>query len=472
MSQAKLDASRLASSNPSAYRSPTSATVSADRFALDLRTLAIAGEKHVPTDLRAARNIATMWARSISRGAADCWRWETEPGPRSRERRNGMPRSFRYFPSFLLLAAGLATATPAAAQRAPSGPPAVGVTKAQTLPITESSAFVGRIQAPGRVDLVARVTAFLQEQKFVEGAEVKPGDLLYQLERGPFAADLAAKQGAVDQAKAQTQLSGLTLGRAQTLLNTPAGQQSTVDTALATQLSNQALLAEAQAQLDASKINLDYTEIRSPIAGKIGRTSVTIGNVVTPSSGALATIVSQDPMYVVFPISERTALELRQKYATNGGFNAVVIHLKLPDGRMYSQTGHLNFVDNTIAQNTDTITLRGTIANPAIDTVNGNALRELIDGQFVNVLIEGVEPVDLLAIPRAAVLSDQQGNFVYTLDADNKVVVTRVTLGQSSGTLVTIVSGLKPGETVITEGLQRARPGLTVNPAPAAGAAP
>ena len=382
-----------------------------------------------------------------------------------------MPRDLKRLACLLTFAA-LLSATPASAQRAPAGPPAVGVTKAQTLPITETSSFVGRIQATSRVDLVARVTAFLEQRKFIEGAEVKPGDLLYQLERGPFAADVAAKQGAVQQAQSQVQLSTLTLQRAQTLLNTPAGQQSTVDTALATQLSNQALLAEAQAQLDASKINLDYTEIHAPIAGKIGRTAVTIGNVVSPSSGVLATIVSQDPMYVVFPISERSAEELRQKYATKGGFNAVVIHLKLPDGRTYAQTGHIDFVDNTIAQNTDTITLRGTIANPPIDTVNGNALRELTDGEFVSVLIEGVEPVDLLAIPRAAVLSDQQGNFVYTVDADNKVVVTRVTLGQTSGALVTIVSGLKPGDSVITEGVQRARPGQPVNPAPAAGATP
>jgi len=379
-----------------------------------------------------------------------------------------MLRDFRRFQKLLVFPALLAAVLPASAQRAPPGPPAVGVTKAEALPIKETSSFVGRIQAPSRVDLVARVTAFLQEQKFVEGAEVKPGDLLYQLERGPFAADLAAKQAVVAQTQAQLTLSALTLGRSESLLGGPAGQQSTVDAARATQLSNQALLAQAQAQLDASKINLDYTEIRSPIAGKIGRTSVTIGNVVSPSSGALATIVSQDPMYVVFPISERTAVELRQKYVPEGGFKAVVIQLKLPDGRMYSQTGHLDFVDNTIAQNTDTITLRGTIANPVIDAGGANTLRELTDGEFVNVIIEGVQPVKLLAIPRAAVLSDQQGNFVYTLGADNKVVVTRVALGEDSGALATVVSGLKSGDLVITEGVQRARPGQAVNPAPAA----
>ena len=370
-----------------------------------------------------------------------------------------------------LLLALLALATPTAAQRPPSGPPAVGVIRAETLPITETNSFVGRIQAINRVDLVARVTAFLDDQKFVEGAEVKPGELLYQLERGPFAADVAAKQASVEQAQAQLQLSGLTLGRATTLLNTPAGQQSTVDTARATQLTNEALLAAAQAQLDASKINLAYTEIKSPIAGKIGRTAVTPGNVVSPSSGVLATIVGQDPMYVIFPISERTALELRQKYMSVG-FKAVVIRLLLPDGRLYGQTGHLDFVDNTIAPNTDTITLRGVIPNPPIESLNGNTVRELTDGEFVTVQLEGVAPVDLLAIPRAAVMSDQQGDFVYTIGEGNKAAVTRVKLGQTSGTLVTILSGLEPGASVVTEGIQRVRPGQPVNPAPAAGAAP
>jgi membrane fusion protein (multidrug efflux system) len=358
----------------------------------------------------------------------------------------------------------VAIATPAAAQRPPSGPPAVGVIKAELQAITESSEFVGRIQAISRVDLVARVSAFLDEQKFVEGAEVKPGELLYQLERGPFAADVAAKQASLQQAQAQLQLSSLTLTRAQTLLNTPAGQQSTVDNARATQLSNEALVAGAQAQLDASKINLGYTEIRAPIAGKIGRTAVTPGNVVSPSSGILATIVGQDPMYVVFAISERTALELRQKYAANGGFKAVVVHLKLPDGREYGQAGNVDFVDNTISTNTDTITLRGQIPNPKIGDVG---LRELTDGEFVTVQLEGVAPVDLLAIPRAAVMSDQQGDFVYTVGAENKAVVTRVKLGQTSGTLVSILSGLQAGDSVITEGIQRVRAGQPVNPGPA-----
>src|SRR5207248_5308311 len=120
----------------------------------------------------------------------------------------------------------------------------------------------------------------------------------------------------------------------------------------------------AQAQLHQSQINLDYTEIRAPIDGRIGRTSMTIGNVVSPTTGVLATIVSPDPMYVVFPVSVRRILELRDRYADKGGFDAVKIKLRLPNGRMYDQVGKLDFVDIRVARDTDTIVLRGTIANP------------------------------------------------------------------------------------------------------------
>ena len=357
----------------------------------------------------------------------------------------------------------------AAAQTPARSPPAVGVIRAERQPITESSEFVGRIQAPERVALVARDTAFLEQQLFTEGAEVKKGDLLYVLEQPPFQADLAAKQATVQQLQAQLQNATISYNRAVTLLHTPAGQQSNVDNARATMLSYAAQVANAQAQARQSEINLGYTEIRAPIGGKIGRTSVTIGNVVSPSSGTLTTIVSQDPMYVVFPISLRTGLELRERYANKGGFGAVLIRLRLPDGRTYGQTGTLNFVDNTISQSTDTIILRGTIANPPLhETKIGNAtVRELADGEFVTVLLEGVEPVEVLTIPRAAVLSDQQGDFVYTVDAQNHAQQTRIQLGQSTPSTATVLSGLTEGQLVVVDGVQRVQPGQPVSPGPA-----
>ena len=196
--------------------------------------------------------------------------------------------------SALLVSVLLAT-SPALAQMPGGGPPAVGTTLAGLQAIAETTEINGRIQAVGRVDLTARVTAYLQEQLFVEGAEVKKGDLLFRLERPPFEADAEAKRAAVAQAEAQLDYADLALGRAEQLLKTNAGSQSTADNARSAQKSAAAQLRLAKAQLRQSEINLGYTEIRAPIDGRIGRIQVTPGNVVGPSSGALATVVSLDP---------------------------------------------------------------------------------------------------------------------------------------------------------------------------------
>jgi membrane fusion protein (multidrug efflux system) len=369
----------------------------------------------------------------------------------------------------VLLALASLAPLPAAAQMGGGGPPAVGVVKVTEQPITETDEFVGRVEATDRVALVARVTGFLEKRLFTEGTEVKPGDLLYQIEKPPFEADVQAKTAAVAQAKAVLLNASITLGRATQLLNTPAGQRSTVDDATATQQSQAATLLAAQAQLQISNINLGYTDIKAPISGKISRTAVTIGNVVGPTSGTLATIVSQDPMYVYFPIAVRAAYELRDRYASKGGSAAVVIKLKLPDGRTYNQVGHLDYIAPTIAQNTDTITLRATIANPLLPYTSGDhpSDRELTDGQFVTVLVQGVTPITALAIPQSAVLSDQQGSYVWVVGAGNKAEMRRVTLGQTVGALATVTTGLKEGETIVSDGLQRVRPNQPVSPAPA-----
>jgi membrane fusion protein, multidrug efflux system len=358
----------------------------------------------------------------------------------------------------------------AEAQPAPAAPPAVGVMEAVKRPVTESSEFLGRIEAPNQVSVVARVTAFLEKRSFIEGAEVKTGDPLYELERGPFEADLESKKAQVAQLQATLVNAKLTTDRARTLLGGPAGQQSTYDAAVANQQSLEAQIQAAQAQVQLSQINLDYTEIHSPIDGKIGRTAVTEGNVVSPSSGVLTTIVSQDPMYVTFPVSVREGLALRERYATRGGFKAVIIRIRLPDGRLYNQTGQLNFVNNTIAQNTDTIALRGVIPNPTLHDdpgAPGGTVRELTNGEFVTVSLEGVEPVEVLAIPRSAVLSDQQGDYVFIVGPDNKAEQRRIQLGQSTPTVAAVMSGISLGDKVIVEGLQKVRPDQPVSPGPA-----
>ncbi|MGC2199822.1 MAG: efflux RND transporter periplasmic adaptor subunit [Stellaceae bacterium] len=356
----------------------------------------------------------------------------------------------------------------AGAQPAPAGPPAVGVVRVARQEITQSNEFVGRIQSIGRVSLVARVSAFLEKREFVEGAEVKKGDLLYLLEQPPFQAQVDFNKANVAQLEAQYTFAAQQLARAEYLLKTPAGQQQNVDQTISNERSLAAQVASAKAQLETAEINLGYTEIRAPIDGKISATAVTEGNVVSPTSGTLATLVSQDPMYVNFPVAVRTALELRDKYVPKGGFNAVVIRLRLPTGKIYDQMGHLDYVSPTIDQNTDTITLRGVIPNPVVAKLSDQApLRALTDQEFVTVLLEGVQPVSVLAIPRAAVLSDQQGDYVYVVDAQNKAQRRPIQLGQSTPSTAVITSGLTEGELVISEGLQRVRPGEVVSPGPA-----
>jgi membrane fusion protein (multidrug efflux system) len=348
------------------------------------------------------------------------------------------------------------------AQMPGGAPPAVGIVPAKRQSITESTEYTGRIMATQRVNLIARVAAFIDEVLFKEGAEVKKGDLLYRLEQGPFRADVQAREAAVAQFKAQLQNAQVTLGRAQALIKTPAGQQSAVDAALAAELALEAQVQGAQAQLQQAKINFDYTEIRAPIDGKIGRTAVTPGNYVSPSTGTLVSIVSQDPMFVVFPVPTRTALDLQSKSAEKRSDDQL-IRIRLPDGKMYDHVGALDFVDNSVGGNTDTMILRGVISNPRLTRFRGG-IRTLVDGELVTVILEDSEKTDAIAIPRAAVLSDQEGDYVYVIGADNKAMQRRIKLGQSTPAFAAVVSGLTEGENVVVDGIQRVRPGQVVAP--------
>jgi membrane fusion protein (multidrug efflux system) len=363
------------------------------------------------------------------------------------------------------LVLALLAAVDAGAQQRPAPPPAVGVVAATRQPTVQSSEYTGRVQATNRVSVVARVSAFLEQVLFTEGAEVKEGDLLYRLDQRPFEADQQAKEAAVQQFQAQLANAQAVLDRAHALKGTPAYQPSAVDTATANAAALKAQVLGAEGQLQQAEINLAYTQIRAPIAGRIGRTAVTVGNFVGPASGVLCTIVSQDPMYVVFPVATRTVLELQRRSAHQAG--ALVIRLRLPDGRLYPERGRLDFIDNTVAGSTDTVTLRGVIANPLVRGAAAG-VRELIDNELVTVILEDVQPTEAIAIPRSAVLADQEGDYVFVVGADSKAEQRRVQLARSSTPAVAIVAtGLKDGEKVIVEGIQRVRAGQAVSPGPA-----
>jgi membrane fusion protein, multidrug efflux system len=349
------------------------------------------------------------------------------------------------------------------------------VSRAERRPVTESAEFTGRIEAVNRVDIRARVTGFLQERAFQEGQEVRAGSVLFRIERAPFEAALEQARANVASAQAQLENARVALQRARELRQTGAGTQVAFDNAQAQERTANAQLLGAQAAVRIQEIELAYTEIVSPIDGKIGRASLTPGNVVSPNlTEPLATVVSQDPMRVAFTVSTRAASELRNRYEGRGGAAAVLVRVRMPSGEVYPHPGRIDFVDTQIDRNTDSILVRALVPNPRRDVVpiGQPGDRELIDGQFVTVSVEGAEPVQAIVLPRASVLQDQGGSYVLVVDGEGRAQRRPVRLGRTVNVDVVVEEGLQGGETVIVDGLQRVRPGQPVNPAPASGPAP
>jgi membrane fusion protein (multidrug efflux system) len=362
-----------------------------------------------------------------------------------------------------LLAAALALfiAGPVLAGQKPAPTPQViqvGVVQAGRQGVTPGLEFVGRVEAIERVEIRARVTGFLQEVQFKEGDTVKEGAPLYLIERPPFEAAVQEARGTLLQAQATYANATQQRQRAEELVKTNATPVATLDQRVAEEKSAQGSVVKADADLRTANINLGYTEITAPITGKIGRTSVTKGNVVGPDSGPLAMIVSQDPMYVTFPVSQREFLTLRAEFP-NQSRETVLVKLRFANGSPYPHDGRVNFVDVRVDKATDTITVRATVPNP--DGV-------LVDGQFVRVRVEGEKPDEKVVVPQAALLADQEGPYVFVVE-DGKAVVKRLKLGAELGRNVAVERGLSGGEQVVVDGLQTLRPGAAVVASPAQG---
>lgn len=341
-------------------------------------------------------------------------------------------------------------------------PPAVTVAPAVRKDVTRSAEFVGRIRAIDKVELRARVEGFLQARDFTEGQNVKSGDLLFVIEQDPYQAALEQQQANLASAQAQVTNTSQQLARARELSRNQNVSQATVDQRVAEDAAARADVLRYQAAVRAAEINLGYTEIRAPISGRIGQATVTPGNLVAPASGVLATIVSEDPIYITFPISQRILLNIQRSGAIESASQAVV-RIKLADGSLYPQPGRINFLDNQVNQGTDTILVRAQFPNP-----DGR----LVDGQFATVVVEAEQPQQALVVPQAALQVDQAGPFLLVVSADNKVEERRVTTGASQEGEIVIQSGVQEGDSVIVQGGQRVRPGQTVRPTPAAAAAP
>jgi membrane fusion protein, multidrug efflux system len=352
-----------------------------------------------------------------------------------------------------VLAIGAAAFT-ASAQPAP---PAVLVAAAQLRDVSGTAEFVGRVKAIDKVELRARVDGFLGPWLFKEGDLVKAGQTVFTLDPAPFEATLAERKAAAESASAALDYADLQARRGRELIKTKTIPQQQLDERESTLIKARASLDQAKAAQQAAEVDLSYTQIKSPIAGRIGQAAYSPGNLVGPNSGVLATVVKDDPIQVVFNVSQRQLIETRRDLPQDQ-FAQVVARLRLADGSTYGQPGKLDFVGVQADPNTDSIPLRAVFPNPK---------DMLADGMSVRVILEIGKPVEALVIPQSAIAQDQAGTYVFVVDAQNKAIMRPVKVEmQRDGTAV-VKDGLAAGDRVIVQGQARVRPGLTVAPSAA-----
>jgi membrane fusion protein (multidrug efflux system) len=358
--------------------------------------------------------------------------------------------------SGVLFAAALAA--PALAQQTPPAAPpavAVGVVAAEKKAINQQADFVGRVTAVERVEIKARIEGYLEEVLFKEGDLIKAGAPLYRIEKGTYEAAVQQAQGELERSKASLTLAAVQRERAVELLSKGAGTVVARDQAVAAESQAKGAMLTNEANLRNAQINLGYTDIVSPINGRIGRSALTKGNVVRPDSGVLTEIVSQDPMYVEFPVSQRDFLQMQER-GNQSQIGSIKLRVRFANGKVYDQVGSINFVNVKVDRATDTILVRGDIPNPT---------GQLTDGQFVQVVLESGTPTEKVLIPQAALITDQQGIYVFAVQ-DGKAVVKRVKTGGVSGAQIIVDEGVAAGDEIIVQGLQTVRAGAAVKASP------
>jgi len=353
-----------------------------------------------------------------------------------------------------IVAAMVVSSAAVVAQDATSARPSVVVASVGSAEDGDRGRYVGRVVADISVDLVARVEGFLEKQAYTDGGFVKTGDLLFVIEQGLYQADVDSAQADLEGAQATLKNSTVDLERQKVLLSKGDVPQSTVDSATAEVAADQASVDEAKASLETAKINLGYTEIRSPIDGRVSQAYVDVGNLVDSSTGTLATVNTVDPINVDFYVSEKALISDRERGLIGDDGTMLNAKLTLADGIEYGSVGKVTYVDTVVQESSDTIRLEATFENPK---------GVLVPGQFVHVTLSDAEPQKVLTVPQSAVQLDSKGHFVYVVDSDDKIERRDITLGNQLGTSWAVTSGLQKDEKVVVQGLQRVSPGDVVN---------
>lgn len=347
-----------------------------------------------------------------------------------------------------------------------SAPPPPPVTAASPLvkKITEYDEFTGRYEATARVEVRARVSGYLQSINFADGATVKQGDVLFVIDPRPYQATVDSAKADLASAQARLDLAKVQLDRAQSLVAQSNVSRSSYDQAVQERRAAEAAVAQTTAALQSAQLNLDFTQVKAPMAGRVSNRRVDIGNLVTgdPSSTLLTTIVALDPIYFEFDMSESDYLAY-QRAVVAGKLpstrdNQTIVQTRLPDEQDWPHGGTMNFVDNQLDPGSGTIRARAILDNKD---------QFITPGQFGRIRLPGSNEYDAILIPDSAILTDQSNRIVMTVKDDGTVEPKIIRPGPTQpGGLRIVREGLTAQDKVIINGLVRARPGGKVTAQP------
>jgi membrane fusion protein (multidrug efflux system) len=334
-------------------------------------------------------------------------------------------------------------------------PPLVKVVEVSLENAKSPEKYVGHVEAIVSIHLRARVEGYLETVNFQEGSFVQEGKLLYMIEQHPYKARVDSAKAKVIQAEADLFKAENFLRRLRSA-QPESVSQTDLDDAKAARDSARGKLQEAKANLKLAEIDLDYTTIEAPMAGRIGKSFYKKGDLVTPSSGPLSEIVSIDPIRVLFSVSEKHLCIIQNAFSdakNHAGHRKLSVNITFPDNFEYPQNGRIEFIDNKMDPDTGTIAVWALFDNP-----DGR----LVPGEYVKVFVQSAEPDMQPAIPQVAVQRDRQGAFVFVVNSNNEVEKRRIQTGELIGDQYIVKSGLIKGETVIVQGIQKVSPGMTV----------
>ncbi|MCF1445764.1 efflux RND transporter periplasmic adaptor subunit [Agrobacterium vitis] len=357
----------------------------------------------------------------------------------------------------------MSAAATAASAAAPAPAVPVTVSKVSSRNFTHWELFSGRLEAVERVDVRPRVGGAIQSVHFREGALVKAGDLLFTIDPAPYQAAVDQAEGQFASAEAKVDLARIELDRGLKLSGNSTISQSDMDQRRNSFTQAQAAMGTARAQLQSAQLELDYTQVRAPVSGRVGKLEVTAGNLVASgsSSSVLTTLVSVDPIYASFNVSEQLVAKALSQLPQTGAALADIDRIPVEIGTLADDgtpiKGKLQLINNQVDAASGTIGVRAVFDNPG---------GRLIPGQFVRVRVGQPVPENKILVSERAIGTDQDKKFVFVVDGDNKVNYRQIQLGAVAEGQRVVESGLTAGDTIVVNGLQRIKPGAVVVPQP------